>query len=50
MRSSGGAEESCKEELAIWKTEDEENSGNDKTWRRGRKEGRGGQNDQKGLV
>lgn len=33
VSSRGGAEGSCKEELGIWKTEEEENSGNDRTCR-----------------
>lgn len=33
VRSRGGAEGSRNDELGIWKTEDEENSGNDSTCR-----------------
>ena len=33
VRRRGGAEGSRNEELGIWKTEDEENSGNDSTCR-----------------
>lgn len=32
VRRRGGAEGSRNEELGIWKTEDEENSGNDSTY------------------
>lgn len=33
VSSRGGAEGSCKEELGIWKTEEDENSGKDRTCR-----------------
>lgn len=39
VRSSGGAEGSRNEELGIWNTEEEENSGNDRTWKESKGEG-----------
>lgn len=47
VRRRGGADGSRNEELGIWKTEEEENSGNDSTYREKGEEDRGGGQDQK---
>lgn len=38
VKRRGGADGSRNEELGIWKTDEEENSGNDSTWRKNKDE------------